>query len=98
MKTFGGKEVVVTQEDIDERSNASSAFVSEIRTSSVLTIHGSADITVDIKNARKYDECIPRHLLKIIEGGDHNFNGLKFVGEIVASIGEFIINTSSAVV
>jgi alpha/beta superfamily hydrolase len=97
MKTFGGKEVVVTQEDVDERSNASSAFVSEIRTSSVLTIHGSADTTVDVENAKKYDECIPRHSLKIIEGGDHNFNGLKFVGEIVASIGEFI-NTSSAVV
>ena len=96
MKTFGGKEVVVTQEDIDERSNASSAFVSEIRTSSVLTIHGSADTTVDIKNARKY-ECIPRHLLKIIEGGDHNFNGLKFVGEIVASIGEFIKKSSAVV-
>ena len=95
MKTFGGKEVVVTQEDIDERSNASSAFVSEIRTSSVLTIHGSADTTVDVENAKKYDEFIPRHTLKVIEGGDHNFNGLKFVGEIVASIGDFIKHTSS---
>ena len=95
-KSFGGKEVVVTREDIDERANASSAFVSEIRAASVLTVHGSADTAVDVENARRYDESISRHTLKIIEGGDHNFNGLKHVQAIVESIAEFIKSSSSA--
>ena len=95
MKTFGDKEVVVTQADIDERANASSAFVSEIRTSHVLTVHGSADTTVDVENAKRYDESISKHTLKIIEGADHNFNGLKHIGAIVGSVLGFVEENST---
>ena len=90
MKTFGDKEVVVTQEDIDERANASSAFVSEIRTSHVLTVHGSADTTVDVENAKRYNESISKHTLKIIKGADHNFNGLKHISTIVGCVVGFV--------
>ena len=96
MKTFGEKAVVVTQEDIDERANASSAFVSEIRASHVLTIHGSADTTVDVENAKRYDESISKHTLQIIEGADHNFNGLKHINAIVGSVVGFIQENSSS--
>ena len=95
MKTFGGRQVVVTHEDIDERANASSAFASEIRTSHVLTVHGSADTTVDVENAKRYDESISKHTLKIIEGADHNFNGLKHISAIVGSIVGFVEENSS---
>lgn len=95
MKTFGGRQVVVTHEDIDERANASSAFASEIRTSHVLTVHGSADTTVDVENAKRYDESISKHRLQIIEGADHNFNGLKHISAIVGSIVGFVEENSS---
>ena len=91
MKLFGGREVVVTQEDIDERANASSAFVSQIRTSRVLTLHGTADTTVDVGSARRYDDSILKHTLKLIEEADHNFNGLKHINDIVGSIADFIV-------
>ena len=90
LETFGGKRVVVTQQDIDERANFDSSFVSEISVASVLTIHGAADATVPVENANKYNECIPRHTLKIIDGADHNFNGLKYMMDIVSSIVEFV--------
>lgn len=96
MKTFGKKTVVVTQEDIDERANASSAFVSKIRASHVLTIHGSADTTVDVENAKRYDESISKHTLQIIEGADHNFNGLKHINAIVGSVVGFVEENSSS--
>mmetsp|Transcript_36944 Transcript_36944/g.75313 ORF Transcript_36944/g.75313 Transcript_36944/m.75313 type:complete len:259 (+) Transcript_36944:270-1046(+) len=91
MDTFGGKQVVVTQQDIEERANLDASFVSQISHDlSVLTIHGSADKTVPVDDAYKYNEHIPSHTVKIIDDADHNFNGLKYTSNIVSCIAEFV--------
>lgn len=98
MYAFGGKKVVVTQQDIDERANFESSFVSQISHDvSVLTIHGSADKTVPVDSAYKYNEHIPLHTVKIIDDADHNFNGLKYSSNIVSCIVEFVQSVGDSV-
>lgn len=91
LKTFGEKKAIVTRQDIDERANFDSSFVAEISPNvSVFTIHGSADAVVPVNNATKYDKSIRNHTVMIIDGADHNFNGLKYMKEIVLRIVEFV--------
>lgn len=56
----------------------------------MLTIHGSADKHVPVKNAFNFHEVVPNHSLHIIEGADHNFNGLKFMNDLVSVISSFV--------
>ena len=56
----------------------------------MLTIHGDADQYVPVENAYKFDEVIPHHTLCIINGADHNFNGLRYMDDLVAAISSFV--------
>ena len=60
--------------------------ISQVR---VLTIHGDKDMIVNVANAQKFDKEIPNHTLHIVEGADHNFNGVKFHGLMVNTISSF---------
>lgn len=81
----------VRQEDIDNRNLFDiSMAANSIKKSHVLTIHGDSDAAVSVENAYKFDEVIPNHTLKILEGADHNFNGLRFMDDLVSSISTFI--------
>eukprot|EP00551_Chaetoceros_affinis_P009599 CAMPEP_0203676628 /NCGR_PEP_ID=MMETSP0090-20130426/25146_1 /ASSEMBLY_ACC=CAM_ASM_001088 /TAXON_ID=426623 /ORGANISM="Chaetoceros affinis, Strain CCMP159" /LENGTH=444 /DNA_ID=CAMNT_0050543221 /DNA_START=69 /DNA_END=1400 /DNA_ORIENTATION=+ len=62
--------------------------------SRVLTIHGDNDTTVPIENAYMLDELISNHTMKIIQGANHNFNGLLYMNTIVSSILDFIETNS----
>lgn len=81
----------VRQEDIDNRDGFDiSTAANSIKKSHVLTIHGDNDATVPVDNGYKFDEVITNHTLKILVGADHNFNGLRFMNDLVLSISTFI--------
>jgi len=90
LKSPGGRALDVTAEDIDERANLEMSFVSNI-SQRVLTIHGDADTTVDVDSAYTFDDKIPKHSLKVIPNADHNFNGLRYLREIVSAIADFVV-------
>ena len=52
----------------------------------VLTIHGYEDEVVPVQDACRFDEEIANHNLYVIKQANHNFNGLKFVDEMVLQI------------
>jgi pimeloyl-ACP methyl ester carboxylesterase len=57
----------------------------------VLTIHGSNDEIVPVENAHKFDrELGHNHILHIIDGAGHNFNGIKYHATMVKMISSFL--------
>lgn len=52
----------------------------------VLTIHGYEDEVVPVHDAFRFDEEIANHNLHVIKQADHNFNGLKYIDEMVLKI------------
>lgn len=66
----------VTKDTLMERLNtdmktAASKISNDCR---VLTVHGSKDDAVPVKNAYECDKFIPNHTLRIIEGADHMYS------------------------
>ncbi|CAG8675509.1 8642_t:CDS:10 [Ambispora leptoticha] len=59
---------------------------------SVLTIHGTADEQISLENAVKYANLIPNHTLKFIIGATHTYKD--HTKEIVAEICEYFSTTS----
>ena len=57
----------------------------------LLTIHGDGDEVVPVQDALKFDKEIADHIhrLHVIPQANHNFNGIKYIDEIVAQIVEF---------
>jgi len=83
---------IVTASDVDECSSydMSSLNYDQINTR-VLTIHGDCDRNVPVENAFSFRDALgTKHSLKIIEGADHNFNGLKYMSVLVDTISSFI--------
>lgn len=86
----GDRECFITAEDVAERSQLDSSFVQQIRIACVLIIHGSRDDQVDVGNAREFAKAIRNHELVIIDGADHNYNGLRHMPMIVDCIVKFV--------
>ena len=84
------RECMITMDDVEERSKLDSSFVRSIRRSHVLTLHGSRDECVDVSNAKEFAKNTKNHELFIIEGADHNFNGLRHMPIMVDTIAEFV--------
>ena len=56
----------------------------------VLTIHGDEDEVVPVQDALRFDKEIAHiHRLHVVSQANHNFNGIKYIDEIVAQIVEF---------
>jgi alpha/beta superfamily hydrolase len=85
----GERNASLLQKTSKSESNSTS-FVQQIRSSSVLTIHGSRDDQVDVGNALEFANAIANHELFIIDGADHNYNGLRHMPMIVDVIGKFV--------
>ena len=90
MEKRGQKKYEARNLDIEERTLLDSSHVQLIATSHVLTIHGSADEMVEVSNAYRFADAIKPHQLKIINGGDHAFNGLRHMDELTDTIEAFI--------
>ncbi|KAI9227021.1 MAG: Alpha/Beta hydrolase protein [Piptocephalis tieghemiana] len=54
----------------------------------LLLIHGSEDRVVSVKDSQRYHEVLPESTLKIFDGADHNFTGMK--NEVVKAILEWL--------
>ena len=85
----------VTKEQVNKRSNRDSyQYIQQLqRTNSkikVLTIHGSKDEMVPISSAYKFDDAIANHTLHVIDGANHNFNGVKYHDLMVNVISSFV--------
>ena len=83
---------MVTSKDLEECAyHELSSIDYETIDSHVLTIHGDNDRNVPLDNALCFEEVLgKKHTLRIIEGADHNFNGLKFMSVLVEAITKFI--------
>lgn len=90
LETRGSRRFEVTRQDIQDKINADSSLVRGITTSRVLLIHGDADEEVPVSSARKFSKAIQTSELHIIKGGDHAFNGLKFMDELSDRISVFV--------
>jgi len=93
METRGQRKFEVRNEDIEEKIHLDSSLASGISTSRVLTIHGDADDIVKVSSAYQFSEAIQPHELKIIQGGDHAFNGLRHMDELTETIAAFVSNS-----
>ncbi|KAL6497368.1 hypothetical protein OROGR_029297 [Orobanche gracilis] len=71
----GELEYRVTEESMKERVNIDmhKACLSIDVSCRLLTVHGSADRTVPLKDAIQFAKILPNHQLKIIEGANHGF-------------------------
>ena len=92
---FGKKTFKITQDRIDFRKHYdSSQHVKHLKgdSSSVhfLTIHGREDTAVSVDNANRFHREISNHSIHIIDGADHNFNGLRFIDRMVSEIKAFM--------
>ncbi len=89
---IGRRQRVITKESVKGRNSYDLCKIvtNNIRKTKVLTIHGDNDKVVSVRNAYKYDEIIPNHTKKIIKGADHNFNGCKFIDDIVGMVADFL--------
>ena len=92
----GERTVTITLEAVEGRNEfdistiaASATGLEHIRT---LTIHGDADNLVPVENAYKFHDVIPNHSLHIVKGADHNYNGLKYMNELVSVTASFLLN------
>lgn len=86
---FGTRDCMLTMQDVKERNALDSSTADSIK-ANVLTIHGSDDETVSVTNAHAFDRTIPRHELLIVEGADHNFNGLRHMTTLVEAVAGFV--------
>jgi alpha/beta superfamily hydrolase len=86
----GGREFTMTMSDVEKRNLLDSSMVKNIQHAYVLTIHGSLDCMVGVDNAYEYAKTIPKHELFIIEGADHNYNGLRHIKVMVNAVATFV--------
>eukprot|EP00985_Skeletonema_marinoi_P000326 scaffold116_cov139-Skeletonema_marinoi.AAC.3 len=91
-----GRIFKVTKEDLDAYKLQSVADTPKVlvhlrKDSSVrvLTIHGHQDEVVSVQNAFRFDEEIANHSLHVIKQANHNFNGIKYLDEMVEQIVTF---------
>lgn len=94
----GDRSLEVTAEDVENRilyDISSAVHGLDEHGIKMLTIHGDQDKQVPVENAYKFDAVIPNHSLHIVKGADHNFNGLRFMDDIVSSIASFVIRIQS---
>ena len=93
-----GRIFKVTKEDLDAYKFQSVADTPTVlvhlkKDSSVrvLTIHGDEDEVVPVQDAHKFDKEIADHIhrLHVIPHANHNFNGIKYIDEIVSQIVTF---------
>jgi alpha/beta superfamily hydrolase len=88
----GSLSYMVTAADLGECSSydMSSINYGQIN-AKVLTIHGDCDRNVSVDNAFCFEKALGiKHTLKIIEGADHNFNGMKYMSALVNTISSLI--------
>ena len=83
----------VTQEHLDaykmQRASDTAKVIFPLKRDSsirVLTIHGYEDEVVPVQDAFRFDKEIANHLLHVINEANHNFNGLKYLDEMVSKI------------
>jgi alpha/beta superfamily hydrolase len=92
----GLRNCILTCKDVQQREILDSSIVKNISSSvAVLTVHGSKDEVVTVENAQEFEKTIQNHKLWIIEGADHNYNGLKYMKELVEIIASFVDKNST---
>ncbi len=92
---FGDRSFTVTKDRIEARKmHRTSVYLNKLKQNDhgikFLTIHGSADSVVPVDSAHRFRDGTSNHLLRIIEGADHNFNGLKFIDDIASNVIDFL--------
>ncbi|XP_020242499.1 uncharacterized protein LOC109820713 isoform X4 [Asparagus officinalis] len=86
----GEVEYRVTKESLMDRlnTNMDAAARSIDRDCRVLTVHGSADEIIPVKDASEFAKLIPNHKLHIVEGADHGYSAHQV--ELVSVVLEFL--------
>ncbi|XP_020242498.1 uncharacterized protein LOC109820713 isoform X3 [Asparagus officinalis] len=89
-KKSGEVEYRVTKESLMDRlnTNMDAAARSIDRDCRVLTVHGSADEIIPVKDASEFAKLIPNHKLHIVEGADHGYSAHQV--ELVSVVLEFL--------
>lgn len=80
----------VTKDSLMERLNTDLKAAASVipNTCRLLTVHGSEDEVVPVKEAFECDKCVPNHTLQIIDGADHMYS--KHERHLADSVIEFI--------
>lgn len=80
----------LTKQSMDERLAVDMAAAAREVSSEVLTIHGSADKTIPVGDAYKFDEVIRRHSLFVVDGADHNFRSQEHAQRMIDKVVEYL--------
>ena len=96
----GIRDCVLTKQCLQERNTLDTqAILSKIceknndTTTYILTIHGTQDEMIPVQDAYKFDKALlpkSNHELCIVEGANHNYNGLKYNQQLISTIYNFI--------
>ncbi|PWA34755.1 alpha/beta-Hydrolases superfamily protein [Artemisia annua] len=90
-KTEGGEFLYrVTEDSLMERLNTNmhEACLQIGKDCSVLTVHGSDDTIVRVKEASEFAKIIPNHKLHVVKGANHGFS--KHQDELISVVLSFI--------
>ena len=69
-----------------DMADISSRIPSDIR---VITVHGSDDSTIPVKDAQEFAKLLPGNNLVVIEGADHNYTVQEHADQLVNVLADF---------
>ena len=79
-------------QSMDSRLNLDmGSAVKKITKSRVLTVHGKADVTISVEDAKDFASCIAQHELAVIDEADHNFTQQKHLQALVEKSIAFLL-------
>ena len=85
-----GQDFLITLDDWKECRDLDSTFCSKAKRGKFLVLHGNKDQAVPWEDANLYKDMLPNNKTVIIDGADHNFSGLRFMGKIVGLVQELV--------
>ena len=65
------------------------AAASSIQQSHVLSIHGTADLTIPVTDADKFAALIKHHTLRTVDGANHRFT--QHADQVIALVVDFVL-------
>lgn len=86
----------LTKEELEDRlATDMRAAAAAIKTTRVLTVHGSDDQVIPVDDGRAFARDIAGSSLHIVSGADHNFRAPQHADDMIRAIVNFVTAASS---
>ena len=89
-RTPMGGRVQLTSQDLDDVTSRDSGIIQGAHQGRFLIVHGDEDEVVPVHNAARFEAAAPHGEVLIVEGADHNYNGLRHIRALAVAISSFL--------